>query len=143
MLEQAVPHDALAAHEAGHVVAALHLGVRPRGVRLTARGTSPAGTKFDSEELAGVTGAPRKLLAFAGLAGQIFAGTCWSHVHVRGDVKWLLADEQGAVAEDVGGSAVLRQHAVLFDHVRGELENALVAGTGYIAMEDLLRHAPK
>jgi len=132
--------NVIAAHEAGHVVVALHLGITPVGVRLAPRGASLAATDFgDSASLDAVPLEPRTVLAFSGLAGQIVAGAYWNQGHVLGDVAYLLKAGEPCIEPDQGSAiALLTEHRELFDHVRGVLEAGLDNGLEYVPLADLL-----
>lgn len=139
MLDSKQDADIIAAHEAGHVVVALHLGLTPLGVILVQEDTSPARTVFEDGALSSVPFADRNVLAFSGVAGQLNADKHWHIAHSQRDVAWLLS--AGEEPEDHGltrAREAITDHSETFDHVRGAIETGLADGVEFLALDDLL-----
>jgi hypothetical protein len=130
--------EEVAAHEAGHVIVAWHLGLRIEGVNLEPGGNSSAAVRLVPGQVDHLDRVDRGLLAASGLAGQLLAGVGWSAADVSLDVAWLGEDSRDRETFDlVAARRVLEGRRSGFDAVMNAINRGLYNGLSFIGGDAL------
>lgn len=145
-----VPDPVTAAHEAGHAVAFILLGVRFHNVNLVADGSTRARVVFDPADVRDLDPLTLLFMAYTGLAGEELLTGGHTGFHMTGD--WMAFEITKSVPQEIrdamefeqrlaGAQSILGRFEGALGAVAAELEIGLKNSVETIPYEDVLRVA--